>query len=383
MQPLTGITVLDLTRLLPGGFCTLVLADLGADVIKIEEPGRGDYLRFMPPLGRTQSALFTALNRGKRSLTLNLKSPEGCGLLLELARGADVLIDGYRPGVLARLGLPHEALRAANPQLIICAITGYGQHGPLAGRAGHDLNYLGYAGALGLFAPRGGGPPIVPGIQLADIGGGALAAALGILAALLERQRTGAGQVLDISMTGGVLHWLALAAAEFWATGEAPAGGRGPLSGGYACYSVYATADDRALTVAAVEPHFWANLCRALGREAFIPLQYAPWPEQARLFAELDALFRQRTLDAWMELLAGADVCVGPVLTLPEALALHGARLITLDQPGEGRLRQIGGLFGTAVARPAPALGEHTAEVLAALGRGPEEVAALRAAGVL
>jgi crotonobetainyl-CoA:carnitine CoA-transferase CaiB-like acyl-CoA transferase len=383
MQPLTGITVLDLTRLLPGGFCTLVLADLGADVIKIEEPGRGDYLRFMPPLGRTQSALFTALNRGKRSLTLNLKSPEGCGLLLELARGADVLIDGYRPGVLARLGLPHEALRAANPQLIICAITGYGQHGPLAGRAGHDLNYLGYAGALGLCAPRGGGPPIVPGIQLADIGGGALAAALGILAALLERQRTGAGQVLDISMTGGVLHWLALAAAEFWATGEAPAGGRGPLSGGYACYSVYATADDRALTVAAVEPHFWANLCRALGREAFIPLQYAPWPEQARLFAELDALFRQRPLDAWMELLAGADVCVGPVLTLPEALALHGARLITLDQPGEGRLRQIGGLFGTAVARPAPALGEHTAEVLAALGRGPEEVAALRAAGVL
>ncbi len=383
MQPLTGITVLDLTRLLPGGFCTLVLADLGADVIKIEEPGRGDYLRFMPPLGHTQSALFTALNRGKRSLTLNLKSPEGCGLLLELARGADVLIDGYRPGVLARLGLPHEALRAANPQLIMCAITGYGQHGPLAGRAGHDLNYLGYAGALGLFAPRGGGPPIVPGIQLADIGGGALAAALGILAALLERQRTGAGQVLDISMTGGVLHWLALAAAEFWATGEAPAGGRGPLSGGYACYSVYATADDRALTVAAVEPHFWANLCRALGREAFIPLQYAPWPEQARLFAELDALFRQRPLDAWMELLAGADVCVGPVLTLPEGLALHGARLITLDQPGEGRLRQIGGLFGTAVARPAPALGEHTAEVLAALGRGPEEVAALRAAGVL
>jgi crotonobetainyl-CoA:carnitine CoA-transferase CaiB-like acyl-CoA transferase len=383
MQPLTGITVLDLTRLLPGGFCTLVLADLGADVIKIEEPGRGDYLRFMPPLGRIQSALFIALNRGKRSLTLNLKRPEGCALLLELARGADVLIDGYRPGVLARLGLPHEALRAANPQLIICAITGYGQHGPLAGRAGHDLNYLGYAGALGLFAPRGGGPPIVPGMQLADIGGGALAAALGILAALLERQRTGAGQVLDISMTGGVLHWLALAAAEFWATGEAPAGGRGPLSGGYACYSVYATADDRALTVAAVEPHFWANLCRALGREAFIPLQYAPWPEQARLFAELDALFRQRTLDAWMELLAGADVCVGPVLTLPEALALHGAQLITLDQPGEGWLRQIGGLFGTAVVRPAPALGEHTAEVLAALGRGPEEVAALRAAGVL
>lgn len=383
MQPLTGVTVLDLTRLLPGGFCTLVLADLGADVIKVEEPGRGDYLRAFPPLGKTQSALFTAINRGKRSLTLNLKHPDGRALLLDLARHADVLVEGFRPGVLERLGLGHETLCAANERLIVCAISGYGRQGPLRDRAGHDLNYLGYAGALPFFAPRGGGPPIVPGLQIADLGGGALTAALGILAALLERARTGRGQALDISMTDGVLHWLAAYAAHVWATGGVPTGGRGPLSGGYACYSVYATADERAITVAAVEPHFWANFCRMLGREQDIPLQYAPWPDQARMFAELDALFASRSRDEWLAFFGDAEVCVGPVLTLDEALAQRPERLITLDQPGEGRIPQLGGLFGGGSDQPAPALGEHTSAMLAALGRSAEEITALRAAGVV
>ena len=383
MQPLAGITILDLTRLLPGGFCTLILADLGADVLKVEEPGRGDYLRAFPPLGETQSALFTALNRGKRSVTLNLKTDAGRALLIDLAGRADVLVEGFRPGVLARLGLGYQTLRAATPRLIICAISGYGQRGPLRDRVGHDLNYLGYAGALPLFAPRGGGAPFVPGLQIADLGGGAMAAALGILAALLERQRTGAGQYLDIAMTDGVLHWLAAYAAEQWATGAAPSGGRGPLSGGYACYSVYATADGRALTVAAVEPHFWANLCRLIGRESYAGLQYAPWPEQKRMFADLDALFASRTMDEWLALFGDAEVCVGPALTLDEALELHAGRVFTLEQPGEGRLRQLGGLFGVTSARPAPALGEHNAEVLAALGKPAEEIARLHEAGVL
>jgi crotonobetainyl-CoA:carnitine CoA-transferase CaiB-like acyl-CoA transferase len=383
MQPLAGTTVLDLTRLLPGGFCTLILADLGADVLKIEEPGRGDYLRAFPPLGKTQSALFTALNRGKRSMALNLKSEAGRALLLDLARNADVLIEGFRPGVLARLGLDYVTLQGANARLIVCAISGYGQQGPLRARVGHDLNYLGYAGALPLFAPRGGGAPIVPGMQLADLGGGAMAAAVGILAALLERARTGKGQFLDIAMTDGVLHWLAAMAAQQWASGEAPEGGRGPLSGGYACYSVYATADGRALTVAAVEPHFWANLCRMLGREPYAALQYAPWPEQERIFADLDALFATRTMDEWIAFFGDAEVCVGPALMLEEALELHADRVIALDQPGEGQLRQLGGLFGVASARPAPALGEHTDAALAALGKSEAEVAALREAGVV
>jgi len=383
MQPLAGVTVLDLTRLLPGGFCTLILADLGAEVLKVEEPDRGDYLRAFPPLGKTQSALFTALNRGKRSITINLKHDAGRALLLDLARGADVLVEGFRPGVLARLGLEYQTLKATNPRLIVCAISGYGQQGPLQGRVGHDLNYLGYAGALPLFAPRGGGTPIVPGMQIADLGGGAMAAALGILAALLERQRTGGGQYLDIAMTDGVLHWLAAYAAEQWASSAVSSGGRGPLSGGYACYSVYATADGRALTVAAVEPHFWANLCRMLGRQHYTPLQYAPWPEQQRMFADLDALFASRTMDGWLAFFGEAEVCVGPALSLAEALDLHADRVFTLDQPGEGRLRQLGSLFGVTSARPAPSLGEHTAEALLALGRGAEEIAALKEAGVI
>jgi crotonobetainyl-CoA:carnitine CoA-transferase CaiB-like acyl-CoA transferase len=383
MQPLRDVKILDLTRLLPGAVCTLILADLGADVLKIEEPGRGDYLRAFPPLGRTQSALFTALNRGKRSMTLNLKAPKGRVLLLELARDADVLVEGFRPGVLARLGLDVTTLHTTNPRLIICAISGYGQRGPLRDRVGHDLNYLGYAGALPLFAPRGGGSPIVPGVQLADIGGGALPAAIGILAALLERERSGAGQVLDIAMTDGVLHWLAMYAAEQWASGAIPEGGRGPLSGGYACYGVYATADGRALTVAAVEPHFWANLCRMLDREQFIALQYAPWADQERMFAELDALFATRALGDWLRFFGDAEVCVGPALRLPEALELHADRTFTLDQPGEGRLPQLGGLLGPTATLPAPALGEHTDATLASLGRDAADIAALHAEGVV
>jgi crotonobetainyl-CoA:carnitine CoA-transferase CaiB-like acyl-CoA transferase len=236
---------------------------------------------------------------------------------------------------------------------------------------------------LPFFAPRGGGQPIVPGLQIADLGGGALTAAAGILAALLERARTGRGQALDISMTDGVLHWLALYAAEHWATGAAAPGGRGPLSGGYACYSVYTTAEDRLLVVAAVEPQFWANLCRLIGREQYIPLQYAPWPEQERIFADLDALFATRTLDSWLAFFGDAEVCVGPALTLPEALDLHQGRLIALDQPGEGALRQLGGLFGVTSPLPAPALGEHNEATLAALGKSTEEIAVLREAGVI
>jgi crotonobetainyl-CoA:carnitine CoA-transferase CaiB-like acyl-CoA transferase len=285
--------------------------------------------------------------------------------------------------VLARLGLGYDTLQAANERLIVCSISGYGQAGPLRDRVGHDLNYLGYAGALPLFAPRGGGMPIVPGMQLADIGGGALPAAIGILAALLERERSGRGQMLDISMTDGVLRWLALYAAQQWASGSAPEGGRGPLSGGYACYSVYATADGRALTVAAVEAHFWANLCRMLGREQYIPLQYAPWPDQERIFVDFDVLFAARTLAEWLAFFGDAEVCVGPALTLDEALGADTARIITLDQPGEGALRSIGGMFGATAARPAPALGEHSDAVLAALGRSSAEITALRAAGVI
>lgn len=388
-QALNGIAVLDLTRLVPGGFCSLVLADLGADVLKIEEPGRGDYLRAFPPLGNTQSRLFTALNRGKRSLTLNLKHEHGRELLLDLVQRADVLIESFRPGVLARLGLDFAALHSVNPRLIVCAISGFGQQGPLSTRAGHDLNYLGYAGVLPQFAPRHATPeqaistPIVPGLQLADLGGGALPAALAIVAALFARERSGQGQFLDISMTDSVLHWMTLLAAQQWNGGGAPPGGHGPLSGGYACYSIYPTADGRALTVAAVEPQFWDTLCRMLGRAEYVPLQYADWPAQQRMFTDLAGIFAARSCTEWLEFFEGLDVCVGPVLDLGTALELHAQQSVVLEQPGEGPLRQLGGLFGSTAARPAPALGEHTDEVLGTLGLTAAEIVGLRATGVV
>jgi crotonobetainyl-CoA:carnitine CoA-transferase CaiB-like acyl-CoA transferase len=382
-QALEHIRVLDLSRLLPGGMCTRILADLGAEVLKVEEPGRGDYLRAFPPLDGAQSALFNELNRGKRSLTLNLKTEAGRRVLLELVQRSDILVESFRPGTLARLQLAPEALLQANPRLIVCSVSGFGQNGPLRDRAGHDLNYLGYAGALPLFAPRGGGLPIVPGLQLADYGSGAYAATIGILAALFERERSGRGQWLDIAMTQGLLQWLALTAAELRAAGAIPAGGRGPLSGGYACYSVYATSDGGAITVAAVEPHFWANLCRVIGREQYVALQYAPWPQQAALFADLDALFRTRTRDEWLALFGDADVCVGPVLSLQEALELHGEYAVQIEQPGARQSQQVRGMFGPTAMQAAPLLGEHTDDVLADLGYDMRQIAVFHRSAVV
>src|SRR3989440_10349391 len=224
--PLEGISVLDLSRLLPGGFCSLLLSDFGADVVKVEDTGMGDYVRWSPPYyeGAEQganSALFLALNRGKRSIRVNLKSDEGRDVLLRLARDADVLLESFRPGVLDRLGVGWERLRAENPRLVYCAITGYGQDGPFRDRSGHDMNYLGLIGLLGLTGDRDG-PPVQAAGQIADIGGGAMMAAFGIMAALHERDRSGEGQVVDVSMSDGALSWLGMVAARHFAAGTTP-----------------------------------------------------------------------------------------------------------------------------------------------------------------
>src|SRR5947208_12415021 len=216
-KPLAGTRILDLTRLLPGGYCTLLLADLGADVVKVEEPGRGDYIRWTPPLVEGQSAGHRALNRGKRSITLNLKSADGVALLHRLAERADVLVESFRPGVMDRLGAGFSSLREANPRLVYCAITGYGQEGPYRDRVGHDINYIGQGGVLGITGTAGG-PPVVPGVQIGDLGGGGMAAALGILAALVERGGTGRGRFVDTAMLDGVVSWLTIHAGDFAAT---------------------------------------------------------------------------------------------------------------------------------------------------------------------
>src|SRR5450759_4136020 len=290
-MPLTGIRVLDLTRLLPGPFCTMLLADMGADVVKVEEPGGGDYLRWTPPLAAGQSVLFNAINRNKRSITLNLKSPAGRDLLLRLVENADVLVEGNRPGVMARLGLGWDVLHARNQMLVMCSITGYGQDGPFASRAGHDLNYVATSGALGLNGVRGG-PPVPLAVQVADIGGGGLQPAAAILGALVGVERGAEGRWIDASMTDGAVSWLALAFAAR-AGGEVVARGDQRLTGRYACYRVYACKGGGFYSVAALEPKFWATLCNAVGRPALIDQQFAEGKEGEsvhRAFEELLSL---------------------------------------------------------------------------------------------
>ena len=260
---LEGVKVLDLTRLLPGGFCTLLLADFGADVLKVEDTGMGDYVRWAPPYHEgaedsAKSSLFLALNRNKRSIRINLKEERGREVLLRLVKEYDVVIESFRPGVLDRLGVGYERLREENPRVIYCAITGYGQDGPYRDRSGHDMNYLGLIGLLGLTGEQDG-PPIQSAGQIADLGGGALMAAFGVLAALHERERSGEGQLVDVSMADGALAWLAMVAGRYFADGQVPKRGELDLAGRFVCYRPYACKDGW-VTLGALEPKFFAGV---------------------------------------------------------------------------------------------------------------------------
>ena len=277
MTALSGIRVLDLSRLLPGGFCSLLLADFGAEVLKVEDTGMGDYIRWSPPFHEgadesARSALFLALNRGKRSIRLDLKTEGGREVLLRLVREHDVVLESFRPGVMQRLGVGYERLREENPRLVYCAITGYGQDGPYTGRSGHDMNYLGLNGLLGLSGDAGG-PPVQSAGQIADVGGGALMAAFGILAALRERDSSGEGQLVDVSMFDGSLSWLALVAARYLADGTPPGRGDLELAGSLVCYRPYACRDGW-VTLGALEPKFWQAWCRGVGREDLVEKQF-------------------------------------------------------------------------------------------------------------
>src|ERR687883_810998 len=382
--PLEGVRVLDLSRLLPGGFCSLLLADFGADVIKVEDSGMGDYVRWAPPYYEgvdesARSALFLALNRNKRSIRLNLKTDEGKEVLLKLVREYDVVLESFRPGVLDRLGVGYERMRQENPKLVYCAITGYGQDGPLRDRSGHDMNYLGLVGLLGLTGDADG-PPVQSAGQIADIGGGALMAAFGILAAL----RSGTGQFVDVSMADGSLSWLALVAARYLAEGAVPKRGTLELAGGLVCYRPYACADGY-VTLGALEPKFWQEWCRGVGREDLVEKQFERPGSEAH--AEVERIFLERTRDEWTEFASRHDCCLEPVLALDEALDSDLVRaremVVELDQPGAGeRVRQLGPPIKLSDApagapSPGPALGEHTREVLTSLGYSDDQIAKL------
>ena len=350
MRPLDGLVVLDLTRLLPGAAATMHLANFGAEVIKIEEPERGDYSRWLPPYIEGEGAVFRVVNRGKKSVALNLKSDGGREALLRMAETADVLVESFRPGTLERLGLGYDTLRARNERLIYVSITGYGKDGPWAGMAGHDINYLALGGGLE--------PPVIPGVQIADLAGGALQAVIGILLALAARARTGRGQAVEVSMVEGVAWLLPVALGLHAASGEVPA--RGVLTGHYACYHVYETAGGRAIAVGALEPKFWEALCRVLGCEQFIGEQFAEGPRREEIIAELARIFRTRTAEDWFERLRPADACVTPVRNVAEVAAHF--RLCPGDSVVAPKLSDTPGILGG----PPPRLGEHTRKILGA-----------------
>ncbi|MDX2030037.1 MAG: CoA transferase [Blastocatellia bacterium] len=300
MRPLDGITVLDLTRLLPGAVATMMLGDFGAEVIKIEEPGVGDPARHSRAGIKQPGGYFLATNRNKRSIAINLKQPAGREIFLALAAKADVVIEGFRPGVMDRLGIGYETLKTAHPGLIYCAITGYGQDGPYRSKAGHDANYLSVSSLLSVNGPRGG-PPVLSGVQLADLAGGSLHAVIGVLLALQARARSGEGQFVDVSMMDGSLSLMYIPFASYLANGAQPERGNEGLSGGYACYQIYETSDGRHLSLGALEPKFWESACRVLGREEFIPQCYRSGA-QDEMIAAFRAIFKTRTAAEWLEL---------------------------------------------------------------------------------
>lgn len=383
MRPLQDVRILDLSRLIPGPFATLVLADLGARVDKLEDTGGGDYLRHFPPHVAGESAAFQVLNRGKRSLVLDLKKPDGRDALKRLVRSYDVVFEQFRPGVLERLGLGYDVLRAENPRLVICALTGYGATGELAQRAGHDLDYLARSGLLGMQGVPGA-PPGVPGFQLADVSGG-MWCVIAIQAALAERARTGEGRVLDIAMTDGVLGFASASLAAALA-GAPMARGEDPLAGGIAPYRTYLSSDGFPFALAALEPKFWTTFCQAAGLEPDMTA-LVPGPHQAEHGKKLTELFASRTREAWIAFAKAHDCCLEPVV-LPHEIARdpHLASrglFFELDTP-RGPVPQ----FRTPVTprdgasfTPPPRAGEHTRAILADAGFDAAAIDALLASG--
>jgi crotonobetainyl-CoA:carnitine CoA-transferase CaiB-like acyl-CoA transferase len=376
--PLGNLTMLDLSRQLPGPFCSTLLADLGMDVLVITAPT--DPFQLGIPF----------LARNKRSMTLNLKSPVGREVFLRLVDDADVVLEGFRPGVATRLGLDWPTLQQRNPRLIYCAISGYGQDGPYRDKVGHDLNYLGYAGVLEYCGPPEG-PPMIPGVQVADVGAGSLMAAVGILSAVIARQQTGRGQMVDISMLDGAAAWNVCHQVLHHFSGVLPQRGREQLTGHFACYHVYETQDHRWVTVGAYEPPFWSTLCRHFGREDLIADQWAEGARREEIIDVFRAAFRKQPLAHWLAVLGPQEICFGPVNDLLDAYddpqLRHRGMVVEMDTPS-GPTRFMGPpikLSDTpATIRTAPArFGEHTDAVLEALGWSADDVAALRTQGVI
>jgi crotonobetainyl-CoA:carnitine CoA-transferase CaiB-like acyl-CoA transferase len=387
---LEGVQVLDLTRLLPGPYATQLLSDVGADVVKIEDTEQGDYARTMPPYTKDgEGAIFDAVNRGKRSICLNLKTEGGRNALYRLVKNADVFIEQFRPGVVDRLGVEYETINQYNTEIVYCSLSGYGQNGPLAQHAGHDLNYVGLAGLLDLSRADKDERPTPFGYQIGDMAGG-LFAAFSIVSALLSRELgTTTGEYLDCSLTDPVVSFSQTAAAEVF-TGGNPRPGETGLTGGYPWYDVYECADGQYITLAALEPQFWRGFCKAVDRPELVGYHMTDDDaELAVLREELDSLFAGRTRDEWVADLRPAEAAVGGVYTVKEALSHPQIEARGYIEDGNAAPRRVGlpargsDINHQTSVAPAPEQGAHTDEILSAAGLPATRITELRESGAI
>ncbi len=389
--PLKGIRLLDLTRLYPGPLGTMMLADMGAEVIKIEDMNAPDYMRFYPPYIASESAGFLAVNRSKRSIALNLKHKKGVDIFLSLLPTADIVVEQFRPGVMDEIGLGYETARRVKKNIIYVSLTGYGQNGPYTADAGHDINYIGYSGILATTGSKKTGPAI-PGPQIADVAGGAYMTIIACLSALWAREKTGKGQKVDVSMLDAILPLMTLQMAHYHAAGLAPAPGEAVLTGGLACYGVYKCADGKYIALGILEEKFWKSFCELMGRPEWSGLQFVIGEEAEKLQAEIAALFQTRSRDEWISAANNCDTCLTPVLEIGEVEkdAHVQARNMIIEQthPVCGKIQGIGVplKFSETPAEPswpAPVLGKDTAAIMKEIGYKQKEIKALSEKGVI
>lgn len=388
--PLQGLKILDFTTLLPGPFATMMLSDLGADVLRIVSGSRPDLTTLAPPfIGDTGLSTSSAyLGRGKRSMTLNLKDPRGVRIVRQLINRYDILIEQFRPGVMAKFGLDYPKLKELNPALIYCSLTGYGQTGPLTGRAGHDINYLSRSGLMS-YSGRTETGPVLTGMQIADIASGSYNSIIGLLSAIIYRQATGKGQYVDISMTDGVMAFTAMVGASFLVTGQEPGREEHYLNGG-SLYDFYETKDGRYLSFGGLEPQFFAAFCQGIGRPDLIPGSVMP-PNVEQVKKEVREIIKTKTRDEWTEWFQNWDACVEPVLTLSEALndplAQERGMVIEVALPGGGKVKQLANPIKFSESPPrydqvGLPVGTHTREVLQELGYDDQEIKEFEGSGL-
>lgn len=396
MSALNGISVIELSRLGPGPFCGMVLGDMGAEVVRVEEPTREPLPRSMrtpgvdPKKELARHSAFNAHNRNKKSIVLNLKEPAALTIIHKMVESTDILIEGYRPGVPKRLKIDYDTLKDINPGLIYCSISGFGQDGPYSSIPGHDLNYLAAAGAAALIGKKDG-PPTVPFNLMGDYAGGSMQALVGILAALYHREQTGKGQYVDISMTDGVTYMLAATASDFFMRGTIPEREKHLLSGSTPAYNVYETKDGKYITIGCLEPHFWTNLCNAVGKEEFIPIEFDEKSFE-KIFSEFKQIFLTKTRDEWFELFKDKNIAVSKVLEMDELSEdpqIKAREMVIEVGKFDGEtIKQVGigpklSLSPGSVRSLGPTPGQHSDEIAKSLGYSEDEITDFRNQGAM